>query len=82
MTDRSSKADIFGTFTKFEDVMAAASALSKRFVFGLARDTKNFTKEQFKQTFGEVEYSAVVRRGYLYCSDCGKPDTGRVHNVR
>jgi hypothetical protein len=61
-----------GSYPTFEKLLLVAKAYAERHIFGLCRNTKNFTEAQFTKYFGDIEYAPIVRRGYLYCSDCGK----------
>jgi ribosomal protein S14 len=68
--------------SSFNALESREREISKRLIYSLSKNFRNFTSKEFTDVFGaEIEFAAVPQRGYSYCSQCGKPETSLFDNI-
>ena len=74
LAEQSIKSILTGSYSSFQELYESVQTYANTLVFGLSRNLRNFTKDEFSREYGDAEFSKIPRRGYFYCSDCGLPD--------
>ena len=68
------------TFSSFQELHETVQQYARSQIFGLSRNFRNFTKEEFIKEYGDTEFIKIQRRGYYYCNSCGFPQSGGEQN--